>query len=88
MVKDVWRQKTESKDEDPLATFFYKYLKGRFGMQTMVADWGYNMLYALKKYSYDADCELFLKILIGELDEEVYQEQMNMLDRVSVSINR
>uniref|UniRef100_A0A7S3G9G2 Translin-associated factor X-interacting protein 1 N-terminal domain-containing protein n=1 Tax=Palpitomonas bilix TaxID=652834 RepID=A0A7S3G9G2_9EUKA len=83
MVKDVWRQKAESKDEDNLSQFFFKYLKGRFGMQTMVADWGYNMLYALKKYSYDADCELFLKILIGELDEDVYIEQMSMLDRVS-----
>jgi hypothetical protein len=39
---------------------------------------GYNLLYGLWKYSWDADCELFLKILQGEVAEEVYFQQIQL----------
>lgn len=39
---------------------------------------GYNLLYGCLKYSWDADCELFLKILRGEVKEEVYVEQIQL----------
>lgn len=39
---------------------------------------GYNLLYGCWKYSWDADCELFLKILRGEVKEEVYVEQIQL----------
>lgn len=39
---------------------------------------GYNLLYGCWKYSWDADCELFLKILRGEVKEEVYLEQIQL----------
>ena len=32
---------------------------------------GYNLLFGLWKYAWDADCELFLKILKGELKEGI-----------------
>lgn len=35
----------------------------------------YNFLYGLWLYQWDADCELFLKILAGEIREEVYIAQ-------------
>jgi hypothetical protein len=31
----------------------------------MIAEWGYSLLDSLKRVEYDADCELFLKILTG-----------------------
>lgn len=37
---------------------------------------GYNFLYGLWKYSWDADCELFLKILQEEIKEDVYTQQV------------
>ncbi len=39
---------------------------------------GYNFLYGCWKYSWDADCELFLKILRGEVKEDVYVEQIQL----------
>jgi hypothetical protein len=39
---------------------------------------GYNFLFSLWKYQWDADCELFLKVLTGELQEEVYLAQINL----------
>jgi len=45
----------------------------------------YNMWFALKDYSYDSDCDLFLRILQGKMDEEVYVDQMQMLDNLQNS---
>lgn len=39
---------------------------------------GYNLLFGLWKYAWDADCELFLKILKGELKEGVYIQQAQL----------
>ena len=39
---------------------------------------GYNLLCGCWKYSWDADCELFLKILRGEVKEDVYAEQIQL----------
>lgn len=39
---------------------------------------GYNLLYGLWKYAWDADCELFLRILQGEMKEEVYYQQIQL----------
>ena len=39
---------------------------------------GYNFLYGLWKYSWDADCELFLKILEEEIKEDVYTQQVQL----------
>lgn len=36
---------------------------------------GYNFLYSLWRYQWDADCELFLKVLTGDIEEEVYIAQ-------------
>jgi hypothetical protein len=36
---------------------------------------GYNFLYGLWRYKWDADCELFLKVLMGDIREEVYIAQ-------------
>ena len=44
----------------------------------VVLQTGYNLLYGSWKYSWDADCELFLKILRGEVKEDVYVEQIQL----------
>ena len=44
----------------------------------MLLQTGYNLLYGCWKYSWDADCELFLKILRGEVKEDVYVEQIQL----------
>lgn len=46
--------------------------------ETCLLQAGYNLLYGCWKYSWDADCELFLKILRGEVKEDVYVEQIQL----------
>ena len=43
---------------------------------------GYNFLYGLWLYQWDADCELFLKILVGEIREEVYLAQTRLCEEL------
>ena len=42
------------------------------------AQTGYNLVYWLWKYSFDADCDLFLKILKGDVREDVYTAQRDL----------
>lgn len=63
MVKEVWREKAKKDIDTPMDQFFYLFLQKKFGIQAMVAEWGHNMVDALQRYSYDNDCEMFLKIL-------------------------
>ena len=39
---------------------------------------GYNLLYGLWRYSFDADCDLFLKILKGDVKEDIYLAQIEL----------
>ena len=81
MVKEAWREKMKWGQEMEMEEFFFAFLQKKFGLQAMIAEWGYNLINALKKYSYDADCELFLKVLQGEIGEEVYRDQMHMIEK-------
>ena len=69
----------------------YIYLKDAVGIQSAIAQEGYNFVFSLKKYSYDVDCDLFLKILTGEVMEEVYLEQLDLqksLEKLMVTLDR
>ena len=81
MVKEAWREKMKWGQDMMMEDFFFAFLQKKFGLQAMIAEWGYNLINALKKYSYDADCELFLKFLQGEIGEEVYRDQMRMIEK-------
>lgn len=44
--------------------------------QSTIVEVAYNLLDACKRYSYDADIELFQKVMNGTLDDDVYDDQM------------
>ena len=46
----------------------------------MVAEWGYNLLEALNKYRYDADCETFLHVLRGRMTEDFIKNQEQFIE--------
>jgi hypothetical protein len=55
----------------------------------------YNFVYSLGQHSYDADCNLFLRIFTGDVEEAVRHEQqalegeiLKMLTLLDVSVNR
>ena len=77
MIKECLITKENRKDKQDLDIFFHQFLSERHGdNQETVAAWGYNMMDALRRYKYDADCELFLLILEKELALDVLMDQM------------
>ena len=67
-----WTSRTRYSDT---SSYIYKIDYELQDHETAVA-WAYNMVDALRRYSYDADCELFLLILEKELALEVLSDQM------------
>lgn len=83
LVKEIWKERLT----DPavmagrageLIDFVGGYLQKKVGIAAAVIELGYNFLYGLWLYRWDADCELFLKIVAGEIREEVYVSQCRL----------
>ena len=87
IVKIVWIRKEQSRNKDHLSDFFHTYLQDEFGpSQTIIAEQAYNIVHALERYSHDADCDMFLKILMGELPEQSFVDQQLLLQHLQVRI--
>jgi Ca2+-binding EF-hand superfamily protein len=60
--------------------FLYDVLKSKFGVPAAIAEFAYNLIDACQRFSYDADCELFLGVVQGEICEEAYSDQCEMIE--------
>ena len=82
----VWVRKEQQRNKDKLSDFFLNgYLKKDFGpSMTIVVEQAYNIVHALERYRNDADCDMFLKILMGSLPEQAFVDQQLLLRRVQV----
>ncbi|GMH86059.1 hypothetical protein TL16_g10424 [Triparma laevis f. inornata] len=84
-VNDIWIAKEEWAEDNPddhihLSDFIFIYLQEKYEEnQALVAEFGYNLIDALERYIADSDCKIFLKILQGELAEEVRDDQLQLL---------
>ncbi|KAL4448019.1 hypothetical protein ABPG75_005238 [Micractinium tetrahymenae] len=83
LVKEIWKERMA----DPAAAagkavdlleFVFTQLQKKVGIVTAVVEMGYNFLFGLWKYQWDADCELFLRIILGEVKEDVYVAQIRL----------
>lgn len=85
LVKECWEEKEKydagQAKKIKLSVFFPIFLAEKFG-KDQVVEQAYNMWFSLKDYSYDADCDLFYRIVQGKMDEEVYTDQMQMLEEL------
>lgn len=83
LVKDCWEKKRAAdegqKKPSNLGAFYPAYLADKYG-KDFVLENAYNMWFSLKEYAWDADCDLFYRILQGKMDEEVYIDQMALLN--------
>lgn len=83
LVRAVWAAKADHdakrRARTPLADFLFVYLQDSHGTHHELVEAGYNLLGALRRYSYDADLELFLRVLAGEVSEEVLVDRRRML---------
>ena len=56
-------------------------------MHTVIVEHAYNILDALRRYVDDADCELFLKVLEGNLCEQAFYDQVCLFVPPPVSVS-
>jgi hypothetical protein len=61
-----------SHGKDSFTDAFYEYLLRRYGVHNIAADWGYNIVNALEKYSYSFECSVFNSVLNGAPEELWY----------------
>ena len=84
-IKEFWEHKIKA-DTRPrakrqsVADHMHNFMKARFGVQATIAEFAYNFCDALQRYQSDADCEIFHKILFGELCEDCYHAQMQLIE--------
>jgi len=94
LIKDYWKckkysdakEKVETAPVDFLYTWLSKYKK--HPTQELVADWAYNLKDAALRCSYDADCELWYKVIEGEYDQALYWDEFDMLEEVSSTFQK
>ncbi|XP_074645033.1 translin-associated factor X-interacting protein 1-like [Tubulanus polymorphus] len=89
LVQDIWKEKLESDNQCTDGTrrsmpdFVAQYLKRIFGLEQMVIEWGYNLHDACERYAHDERLGTFYGILTGDVDEEVYHSQVNMMSQLA-----
>lgn len=65
------------------------YLKKRFGSQSVIAEWSYNIVEACKNHGFSSvECQLFYEILKGDVWEEVYFELQRNVAKLHNKIER
>eukprot|EP01062_Namystynia_karyoxenos_P070957 TRINITY_DN66371_c0_g1_i1.p1 TRINITY_DN66371_c0_g1~~TRINITY_DN66371_c0_g1_i1.p1 ORF type:complete len:950 (+),score=244.47 TRINITY_DN66371_c0_g1_i1:304-2850(+) len=91
LINTLWREKARYEEKMaakvPLGNYFSIYLKQLHGNDVAVcAEHAYSIMDAAERYKADADCELFLTILKGEVPEEVYHDQMDLIQNIRVML--
>ena len=82
-IQEVWegKKKSDAHRKLPFALheYLYEHLRAKHGgVHADAVEAGYNLMEALRKFSYDADVALFLEVLTGALCEDVYNDRNEM----------
>uniref|UniRef100_A0A7S1NPA1 Uncharacterized protein n=1 Tax=Eutreptiella gymnastica TaxID=73025 RepID=A0A7S1NPA1_9EUGL len=84
IIKDFWKYKqaadAKSGKRSGVQDTMYHFLKMRYGVQGAIAEHGYGIRDACLQHLHDADAEVFYLILEGQLDEQVWHDQAEILD--------
>eukprot|EP00276_Gloeochaete_wittrockiana_P023446 CAMPEP_0184363258 /NCGR_PEP_ID=MMETSP1089-20130417/138814_1 /TAXON_ID=38269 ORGANISM="Gloeochaete wittrockiana, Strain SAG46.84" /NCGR_SAMPLE_ID=MMETSP1089 /ASSEMBLY_ACC=CAM_ASM_000445 /LENGTH=826 /DNA_ID=CAMNT_0026703671 /DNA_START=15 /DNA_END=2495 /DNA_ORIENTATION=+ len=91
VIKRMWKFKEaleKKKQSETLPHCLYQFLLKQWKTKELVAEWAYNIIDACKRFSYDADIDLFYRILTGEISEDVYDEQIRLVDSLQAFMVR
>jgi len=82
LIKHFWKQKDQVDAKRakrmPVDEWLYEFLQRKYSTHAEITDWAYNLVDASLRYKYDADCEMFWKVITGQLDESVYWDEYEM----------
>lgn len=84
-LNDYWLAKDKSvRTRSQISSdFLGSYIRNKHGTARTAVEWTYNMMYGLKVYSADPDCETFSCILHGELPEDAHHGQQVMITNLN-----
>ncbi len=84
-----------------LSEFVYEFFRNRYGNHNTAVEMGYNLDYACKRFKHNENCQLFYRILSGEVlcfvviylrsfyfqaDEDIYHHTKNLIEQVAERI--
>ena len=77
----------EVEQDVAFADFYWSFIEKKMSFNTAKAvSFSYNFVDALKKYSYDSDCKIFLLVMQGLLAEHIRTEQIKLVENIQVCI--
>jgi len=89
LIQQVWKEReTGGWDEVLMEEVFAAFLQMRFNSDHLVAEWGYNVVHALEQHKYDADCELFLAVLTGQVSDKVKYGSDKMMKKLKDGMHK
>jgi len=82
LLQDVWDGREQHQDQD-FPDYFHSFLTDRFGPdEQAVTEYAYNLVHALEQFKWDADCNIFIKIIRKELPEEAVSAQSELMEDI------
>jgi Ca2+-binding EF-hand superfamily protein/CRP-like cAMP-binding protein len=80
-IEEFWENKASGVKSRllPVDEFFDNHLTLKYGSARGRVEWVYNLMFGIKRYNYDHDCQSFMSILNGEIPEVVYYAQKKLL---------
>lgn len=82
-IRSVWKAKGEARGAaggEHMREYLFHHLKGKFGIQATIVEWGYNLHFALERYLDDPDVHMFHAVLHAKISEDIYHENRTMVE--------
>jgi hypothetical protein len=79
--------RSEVDDAESFDEFVFEFLKAKYRAPSVIAYWSYNLLNGLEKYAKsDSSIEMFLMVLTGELSEDIFHDQCEMIKSLKILV--
>ncbi|ROT70056.1 putative translin-associated factor X-interacting protein 1-like [Penaeus vannamei] len=79
LIDDIWREKRKSSNKAPMDVFVDKYFRERYHLEDVRAEWCYSLADACQRLAHEEQIGLFWGILCGQVQEEVYHYQVDIV---------
>ena len=76
-IKGIFQARKVSSSAEVIGAFIFNYFKLQVGTDERSLEWGYSLVNGCERYSDDADCEMFLCIVRGQVSETLYMSQLD-----------
>ena len=80
-IEEFWDDKAKGIKSRamPVDEYLMSYLTLKYGATRGKVEWVYNLMFGIRRYNFDPDCQSFLAILNGEIPEVCYYATKKML---------